>query len=186
MKKIIALLLMFSLVFSFAACMDNENNVQNENNAQTEKRNVISVEITAENWSTYFVLKEEPVWMENDFGEVDGITVATVIKLRPEYYDIVAEESEIAFEVSGKIKEKEIDVDYSTKTYSLKESTGGYEGDFKETASFAFYENNYYSYAHIYACHIGYITDRGEAFYVVNVLENAQVTRAKGTLYLYE
>lgn len=182
MKKIIALLLMACLAFSFASCFAEEG----KDDVQTEKRNVISVEITAENWNTYFELKQEPSWQENDFGEVDGIQVATVIKLRPEYYDIVAEESEIAFEVSGKIKEKEIDVDYSAKTYSLKEFTGGYEGDFKETASFAFYKNNYYSYAHIYACHIGYITDRGEVFYVVNVLENAQVLRAAGTLYLYE
>lgn len=182
MKKIIALLLMFSLVFSFAACMGNENNVQNENNAQTEKRNVISVEITAENWSTYFVLKEEPWWMENDFGEVDGMKLKTVIELKPEYYGRVADEieSEIAFEVSGKVIFKYIDIDYSAKTYSIKESTGGNEYDFKETASFVWYENDYDCEAWICASLVS------DYFQGVEVLENAQVTRAKGTLYLYE
>ena len=99
MRKIIVLVLIACLALSFTSCFAEEG----KGDIQTEKRNVTSVEITLENWSTYFVLKEEPWWMENDFGEVDEMKLKTVIELRPEYYVRVAGESEIAFEVSGKV-----------------------------------------------------------------------------------
>ena len=176
MRKIIVLVLIACLALSFTSCFAEEG----KGDIQTEKRNVTSVEITLENWSTYFVLKEEPWWMENDFGEVDEMKLKTVIELRPEYYDRVTGESEIAFEVSGKVVDRYIDIDYSAKTYTLKEPTGVYEGDFKETGSLVLYEKDYDCEAWIYACHISKSGDS------VHVLENAQVTRVRGTLNLYE
>ena len=176
MRKIIALVLIACLALSFTSCFAEEG----KGDIQTEKRNVISVEITAENWNTYYELKQEPWWMENDFGEVDEMELKTVIELRPEYYDRVTGESEIAFEVSGKVVDRYIDIDYSAKTYTLKEPTGVYEGDFKETGSLVLYEKDYDCEAWIYACHISKSGDS------VHVLENAQVLRAKGTLNLYE
>ena len=176
MRKIIVLVLIACLALSFTSCFAEEG----KGDIQTEKRNVTSVEITLENWSTYFVIKEEPWWMENDFGEVDEMKLKTVIELRPEYYDRVTGESEIAFEVSGKVIFKHIDIDYSAKTYSFKESTGDYEYDFKETASLVLYENDYNCQAWIFA---GYVSD---LFQGVEVLEDAQVTRVRGTLNLYE
>lgn len=176
MKKIIALLLMACLAFSFASCFAEEG----KDDVHTEKRNVISVEITAENWNTYFELKQEPWWMENDFGEVDEMKLKTVIELRPEYYDRVTGESEIAFEVSGKVVDRYIDIDYSAKTYTLKEPTGSYEGDYTETCSLCLWENDYNSEAWVYACLVS------KELHCVNIIENAQVLRAAGTLYLYE
>ena len=197
MKKILSLILVLVMCLSLCAC-NNENDGStdvdigsNANNTTVEEKKTIAIEINKENWNTYFEITDSVTWDYNDFNEIDGMWLKKVVKLKPEYDNLIALEleSQIAFEVNGVVIDKLLITDYPNKKYSLEPSPCNGLGDGipkTETVSIFLNEFNQEEVS-IYSCHDGYdITDDGEKAIVINVLEQVEVTRAQGVLYLYE
>lgn len=156
---------------------------------QEEKKEINSVNITKKNWNQFFEFADVETWRYNDFDEICGITLNKVIRLKSDYYGKIASESKIAFEISGIIKDKILDVDYKNKKYSIKNKTwtGGLGKGINqtETTSLILSESFFKDGAIIYLCNDGYFTINGKKVLTIDVIEELKVIRAKGTLYLY-
>ncbi len=137
MKKIFALLLAAAMCFSLAAC-GGGNDVSNNNDASapvlenngeqqtTEDNtpNIIEIELTAENFDTYFEYVEVAFFSENAFGEVDEMNLYQYYLVREEY--TVSDVSTLAIEYNNTWQRIPCDVDFANQTYVL--------GDFEHIA----------------------------------------------------
>ena len=102
MKKAISLLLALVMCLSLCACGETET----------------TVEITMENWDSFFEFKEIELWQENSFGEVDNLEIMPVICVREEYADrIILEKMQVAVEYSTMHPSYYIEIDFDNKTY---------------------------------------------------------------------
>ncbi len=120
LKKIIALLLALTIMcFSFVACNNNNPEEENSTNEQTP---VESVELTLENWDTYFDFVEESFFTKDASGNTDALRFRHYYKLKSEYkIDIEKSNVEILYKHSYQIRP--ITVDLNNKTFSLGDST---------------------------------------------------------------
>lgn len=153
MKKLLALLLAAAMCMSLVACGgktpntgdnsgtqpeigDNaaENNeaeapvLQENNEQQTSENNtpnIVEIELTAENFDTYFELVEVPIFHENEFGEADEMDLYQYYLVREEYS--VSDMSDFAIEYSSVWGKKNCEVDFTNLTYTL--------GDFNYTTA---------------------------------------------------
>ena len=145
MKKMMAMLLAMYMCFAFAACggtdsnddevQNDENNVQQQvehdetqevvvglgesQNEENNTANIIEVELTAENFDTYFELVEVSVFSENEFGEIDEMSLYQYYLVREEYS--VSDMSSFAVEYSCVWGRKNCEVDFVNQTYVLSE-----------------------------------------------------------------
>lgn len=145
MKKILALLLAAVMCFSLVACggtdtgsnnepqttesgtqQENEDNAAENNEQQTSENNtpnIVEIELTVENFDTYFELVEVPIFYENEFGETDEMDLYQYYLVREEYN--VSDMTDFAIEYSCVWGRKDCEVDFTNLTYTLS--------DFKDT-----------------------------------------------------
>lgn len=83
--------------------------------------NIIEVEITLDNFDTYFEYVEYPKFVENEFGEADQLIIHQGYLLREEYG--IAEIADSAVEYRGDWGLIEFEVDFENQTYVLGERT---------------------------------------------------------------
>lgn len=156
----------------------------------TKEKKINSIQINKDNWNIFFELSDIAEWDYNDFNEADGVRIGKYFRLKEKYYGKIAQESKIAFQYDGIIKDKLLIVDFSNKKYSIKEKTwtGGLgKGQPKtDTNSIVLSKNNYKVRSSLYSCHDGYYIIDGEKVLTVNILEDVKMTRVEGTLYIYE
>ncbi len=105
---------------------------QDNQSVETEK-----IELTMENWDTYFEFVEVPIFFENAFGEMDSFTLEYKFKLKDEYFQRLdnSKETSVTVEFSYSHGERYCAVDYETQTYSL--------GDFITTHHSTLITDNY-------------------------------------------
>lgn len=165
MKKTIVLLLVVFMCLSFTACGEgkayNEAMTLIENGQYAEAKGILetipeykdvadylarytTIEITPENWETYFTVEQHPVWGENAFGEGELWQIQYRLALRDEYnpyvieadaaFGFVSKENCYVIEIDGPNFDytitdellNEMDADESTvtfKTYNVDEET---------------------------------------------------------------
>lgn len=81
------------------------------------------VEITLDNWNTYFELVVTPEFKQNAFGEYDNFKLSHRFQLKAEYFPLLnAEETKISVEVTYNYVERECNVDFENLTYELGEA----------------------------------------------------------------
>jgi len=128
MKKLIALLLAAFMCFSLVACSGNDNAYDNsgtqQETSESSTPSIIEIELTAENFETYFEFVEIAVFSENAFGEVDDMDLYQYYFVREEY--TVSDVSTLAIEYKSTWGRRICDVDFANQTYVL--------GDFEHTA----------------------------------------------------
>lgn len=163
----------------------NKNDEQKEQDTNNDNKKVNIIEISTKNWNTYFEFADTVKWDYNAFNEVDGMSIRKVIKLKSDYYGKIADNSNIAFEVTGIIRDKILNADYVNKKYTLK-STKSNGLKQTKTASLNLTQNSYEQEASIYWCHDGYYMEGNKKIISIDVIENLNMKRVQGTLYLYD
>lgn len=102
------------------------------------------VEITLDNWNTYFEVIATPVFEQNAFGEYDDFKLSHRFQLKDEYFPLLnAEETKISIEVTYNYVERECNVDFENLTYELGEALRTAESS-KITDSFYAYKDCFY------------------------------------------
>lgn len=145
----------------------------------------VGIEITAENWDTYFEFVTDEKAVTNEFGDLDFFYRDSYYKIKDEYNDRVNSFlSDVVFEVEKKECNYDLTIDIANKTYSLGERNNDREDI--STYTYQFTEGHYKSHADIsyqsdsiHGCYVHTDWD-----YVSGYLEEANVLRATGTLYL--
>ena len=95
----------------------SENTMPSATRKSTETE---KIEISTQNWNTYFEFVELPVFSENPFGEVDTFNLYFRFRLKEEYLErLNPEETKIALEVSYTYGHRYCSVDYESQTYEL-------------------------------------------------------------------
>lgn len=83
-----------------------------------------AIEITVENWNTYFEIREIVALIKNEFGEYTDVEITSGIFLKDEYLEVLSEQagfypSEVTFEVQYDHLYKNLEFDKATGEYSL-------------------------------------------------------------------
>ncbi len=121
LKKIIALLLALTIMcFSFVAC-DNSKN-PDEEPSSTEKTPVESVELSLDNWDTYFEFVEESFFTKDASGKVDALRFRHYYKLKSDY-KIDFDKSSIEIVYKHTYCKRPITVDFNKQTFELGDAT---------------------------------------------------------------
>ncbi len=171
--------------------------VPKENDSEEDEDvNSVSVDITMDNWDTYFELVETSDWRENAFGEVDNLNVFWNIVLKREWFDKVDfnKEFKVAFEVKAKSKLVGLDVDYLNKTYNYREDLYSNEESNEDTTAameyWYIYEENGVKVAeplHIWSSGVGeYEMDSGEKIADIYRYYDNSITRVEGAIWIKE
>lgn len=120
MKKIIALLLAVVIMcFSFVACSDNTNDDTNGNEA-TEQAPKNEVELTLDNFDTYFEFIEESFFTKDSSGNYTQLRFRHYYKLRDEY-KIDLEKSSIKLVYNYSASTKKVNINFNNQTFTLGE-----------------------------------------------------------------
>lgn len=81
--------------------------------------NIVEIELTAENFDTYFELVEVPIFHKNEFGETDEMDLYQYYLVREEYN--VSDMTDFAIEYSCVWGRKDCEVDFTNLTYALSD-----------------------------------------------------------------
>lgn len=122
MKKIIAFLLATIICLSFAAC-NGEKTTDETTTTPTEEVQLGPVEITAENFDTYFEFVEESIFTKNASGEVNALRFRHYYKLKDKY-NIDSTKSSINMTYSYTQSTKAIKIDFANQKFTLGEQKG--------------------------------------------------------------
>ena len=161
------------LCLSFMAC-----------GAKTE-----TVEITAENWDTYFEFRTLYLWSENAFGETDTVEYPTALCVKEEYIDrIVLDQVNLAVECTWTQRYRQADVDWENKTISFGEDTEA--SDYHSTTAsvtkidcWETYEN---AYIVVYLRDVGQSKEMLAQIQSLLYMDDCQVARIQGTITIKE
>ena len=94
---------------------ENSEQQTSENNTP----NIVEIELTVENFDTYFELVEVPIFYENEFGETDEMDLYQYYLVREEYN--VSDMTDFAIEYSCVWGRKDCEVDFTNLTYTLSD-----------------------------------------------------------------
>ena len=164
---------------------------QEKFDTKQESEKLHNIDITTKNWNQYFEIADVEEWRYNSFDEIVGITLNKVIRLKPRYQGRLASDSKIAFELSGVINEKLINLDYTNKKYSIKNSTINESLEnginHKITTSLELYTGSSdRANTIIYGSNDSHYISAGKEVSTISVFEKIKVIRTKGTLHIYE
>ena len=136
--------------------------------------------ISMDNWQEYFEFDTKVDWRKDDFGDIIGLSVSQNIRLQDIYHDKLAKKSIIKFKIEGKDYVRSINIDTVNKKYTLGNPVG-MTTDYETTVKMDIRKN---------------ISSHSDYFYItpfidlsrgsMPIIEDYSVTRAEGTLYLYE
>ena len=119
MKKFLALLLALTIMcFTFVACSDNKDGTQNDDKNTTEETMPESVELTKENFETYFEFVEESFFTKDKNGNLTQLRFRHYYKLKPEY-NISLEESTVLLKYDYSAVTKKVDIDFDAQKFTL-------------------------------------------------------------------
>lgn len=145
----------------------------------------VGIEITAENWDTYFEFVTDENAVSDEFGDLDCFYRDSYYKIKDEYnVRVNSYLSDVIFEVEKKECNYDVTIDITNRTYSLGER----DNDREEirTDTYEFTEGHYKSHPEIsyqsdsiHGCYV-----HADRDYVSGYLEEANVLRTMGTLYL--
>lgn len=122
MKKFLALLLAAVITLSFAACK-NEKTPEETTTTPTEEVKLGPVEITSENFDTYFEFIEESFFTKNNSGEVNALRFRHYYKLRDKY-SIDETKSSIKINYGYTYTTKSANIDFENQKFTLGEQIG--------------------------------------------------------------
>lgn len=123
LKKILAVLLaLIIMCFTFAACSNKTDN-DPENPDVTEQNSTDSVELTLENFDTYFEFVEESFFTKDSSGNVDALRFRHYYKLRDDY-KVDVEKSDIEIVYSHSYRTRPITVDFNSQTFEFGQKSG--------------------------------------------------------------
>ena len=173
MKRILCFALCLMLVLPLVACGQKTQ----------------TVEITAENWDTYFEFRTVYTWNENAFGETDSLEYPTVLCVREEYIDrIVMDQVDLAVECTWDENYRYPEIDWENKTMSFGELDKDYgqqshTGKVSEIRCWESYEN---AYIVVYPRDIGFSKEMLADCPSQLSMENCDVARIQGTITVKE
>lgn len=137
--------------------------------------------ISMDNWQEYFEFDTKVNWRKDDFGDIIGLSVRQNIKLKDIYHDKLAKKSIIKFKIEGKEYVRSINIDTANKKYTLGNPVG-MTTDYETTVKMDMRKN--------------YLPSQSDYFYitpfielssgVMTIIEDYNVTKVEGTLYLYK
>ncbi len=123
MKKFIALLLALTIMcFSFVACDNSQtpDEVPSSDEQQVPKE---KIELTLENWDTYFEFIEESFFTKDTSGKTDALRFRHYYKLKADY-KIDLEKSNIEIKYKHSYCPTSITVNLGNETFKLGSATG--------------------------------------------------------------
>lgn len=105
-----------------SAINEIKNRFQNaETNAVSDENLLEYIEITFDNWTDYFELKDVPVWEVGEFGDVYRVIMYTCISVKSEYADkIVLKKSQMIWETKELGYFVDIDCDFENRIISIE------------------------------------------------------------------
>lgn len=122
MKKIIALFLAITIMcFSFVAC--NKTPDEQEGTSTNEQTPKDMVELTLENWDTYFEFIEESFFTKDASGKVDALRFRHYYKLKSDY-KIDLEKSSIEIIYKHSYRSRPVTVDFANQTFEFGAKSG--------------------------------------------------------------
>ncbi|MBR1456588.1 MAG: hypothetical protein IJ594_05455 [Oscillospiraceae bacterium] len=177
MKRIVAILLCAAMLLSLAACgKKGKEDAGEQTESAASKSPVVKVDISLSNLYQYFEYKEFPSIVREDNDKISSVQVSYGLALRegyeaanlPEYEDTL----ELTFTADGVIKSGSFVVDFDTLQYSGEEYSVQ-----RETVSetLAFWPEGNRTFIWTFGNY-----SKSNILY----LENFQVTRATGCIYL--
>ena len=146
---------------------------------------VQTVELTAENWDTYFEMIEVPYFTENKFGETDTLYIAHFYVLKDGVGQADEEQSSVLIEYTYKWGSKSCAIDFVNKTFTLGEYLNGYpKENSKIDDRFAFITDHS---VNRFGMEAGWVAAGcGTKGTDIRYDTDFQVLRVQGTLYLKE
>jgi PBP1b-binding outer membrane lipoprotein LpoB len=119
MKKILALILALTIMcFSFVACSDNKEQTPDSQETTTEEKKPESVELTMENFDTYFEFVEESFFTKDKNGNLTQLRFRHYYKLKPEY-NVNLEKSTVLIKYDYSAVTKKVDIDFDEQKFTL-------------------------------------------------------------------
>lgn len=104
------------------------------------------IELTTENWDTYFEFAEVPDFSENSFGEVDTFHLYYQFRLKEEYVErLKPDKSNVAIEVSYTYGDRYCNVDFENQSYELHKYE--YTGESSKMGELSFHSDGGYYFA---------------------------------------
>lgn len=123
LKKILAILLALVIMcFTFVACSDNTDK-DPENTEKTEQNATDSVELTLENFDTYFEFVEESFFTKDSSGNVDALRFRHYYKLKDDY-KVDVEKSNIEIVYNHSYRSRPVTVDFNNETFEFGQKSG--------------------------------------------------------------
>lgn len=148
-----------------------------------------TIEITADNWDTYFEFRTLYCWSENAFGETDMVEYPTALCVKEAYIDrIVMDEVNLAVECAWVQHYRETTVDWENRTITFGEDTEATDthtttASVTEIHSWESYEN---AYIVVYLRDVGFNKDTLGEFSSHLSMEDCEVVRIQGTITIKE
>ena len=156
---------------------------KNSSNCYCEEKPkpINEIVISMDNWQEYFEFDTKVDWRKDDFGDIIGLSVRQNIKLKDIYHDKLVKKSVIKFKIEGKSYARSINIDAANQKYTLGSSVGVIT-DYETTVKMELKKNDLPSFSDNF-----YTTPFIElSSGVMSTIEDYNITRAEGTLYLYE
>ncbi len=173
MKRIFCAFLCLILMLPLAACGQKTQ----------------TVEITAENWNTYFEFRTLYHWSENAFGETDTVEYPTALCVKEEYVDrIVLDQVNLAVECAWTQHYRQVDVDWENHTITFGADTEASDihsttASVNEIHCWESYEN---AYIVVYLRDVGFSKDMLTEIPSHLSMEDCKVVRIQGTITIKE
>ena len=152
-----------------------EDNNPPANNSEQTADSYEKIELTVENWDTYFELTEKAVFSKNLFGENDRLDIIHTYKLK-EGYGAVGEETKIIIEYSycAEVR-RNCKIDFPAETYILGEEVDS-RRESTEMMDYSTFSDEGYGWS--LAQSYNYDNDR------IRYCSDYKILRVQGTLYL--
>ena len=142
-----------------------------------------AIEITPENWDTYFEIVDEGKFSENAFGEVESFNYYQYLSLKEEYVDKFSNSlSKLVMELDFTYGKKGCEVDLQNKKYNLLDS---YEVDTydRDSSIYQFSYSNYEDEVYYRTTLMSSYFNK-EGSYLSDFKTGMEVIRVQGTIYL--
>ena len=179
MKKFLALLLAAVISLSFAACK-NEKTPEETTTTPTEEVKLGPVEITSENFDTYFEFVEESFFTKNTSGEVNALRYRHYYKLK-DNYNIDESKSSIKIKYSYSQSTKAIEIDFDNQKFTLGEQIGE-KRNYENISIFKISKMTYKDYAILLLQPNHAVKGDSEIMY----FSDFKLNSVEGTLYFVE
>ncbi len=141
------------------------------------------ITITKDNFSTYFEEVTYDTWGKDSFDDTTSLSIHKQLRLKDEYYhNDIGRLSSLAIEVEYNYVRKNVDVDYTAETYTIKDTVANSEDSSSKKGSFGIDSHSFDKSVYKYDLNTTSISKDSSSQVLWNYMTEWSISRIEGTI----